>query len=83
MKVFISSDIEGVNGMTDWVEAEKGRPEYGMFVQRQDRALAPISEGLHDSDPALTAPFWRAITAERGRMGLPCATPWSRRRSFI
>ncbi len=51
MKVFISSDIEGVNGMTDWVEAEKGRPEYGMFVQRQDRALAAISEGLHDSDP--------------------------------
>lgn len=51
MHVFISSDIEGVNGMTDWVEAEKGRPEYDLFVKRLNRELTAISEGLHDSDP--------------------------------
>lgn len=50
MKVFISADIEGVNGMTDWAEAEKGRPEYDMFAMRQVKELAAISEGLHDSD---------------------------------
>lgn len=50
MKIFISSDIEGVNGMTDWNEAEKGRPEYNMFVERQGRELAAISQGLHDAD---------------------------------
>lgn len=50
MKVFISSDIEGVNGMTDWCEAEKGRPEYDLFVKRQGKELAAVSEGLHDAD---------------------------------
>lgn len=51
MRIFISSDIEGVNGMTDWNEAEKGRPEYDLFVQRQGRELAAVSEGLHLADP--------------------------------
>lgn len=53
MKVFISSDIEGVNGMTDWCEAEKGRPEYNLFVERQGKELAAVSEGLHDADGAV------------------------------
>lgn len=51
MKIFISADIEGVNGMTDWCEATKGQSEYEMFARRQDRELAAICEGLHDSDP--------------------------------
>lgn len=50
MKIFISSDLEGVNGMTDWTEAEKGHPHYDMFVARQAKELSAISEGLHDAD---------------------------------
>ncbi len=53
MKVFISADVEGINGMTEWCEATKGRPEYELFAQRQVKELAAISEGLHDSDPGI------------------------------
>ncbi|TIW77913.1 MAG: peptide ABC transporter, partial [Mesorhizobium sp.] len=31
MKVFISADIEGTAGITNWDEARKGNPDYAEF----------------------------------------------------
>lgn len=50
MKIFISADIEGVNGMTDWNEAEKGHSDYALFAERQVKELYAVCEGINDVD---------------------------------
>jgi len=45
MKVYISADIEGVAGITDWSEAEKSHPDYPEFRQRMTDEVVAACEG--------------------------------------
>jgi D-amino peptidase len=40
MKIFLSADIEGITGITDWSEAELGRAEYAEFRERMTAEVA-------------------------------------------
>ncbi len=44
MQVFISADIEGISGITDWSQATKGQPEHATFARRMsDEVQAAIN----------------------------------------
>jgi len=45
MRVYISSDIEGVAGITAWEEARKSSPEYPEFRRQMNREVAAACEG--------------------------------------
>lgn len=45
MKVYISADIEGVAGITDWSEARKEHADYRPFQQQMTREVAAACEG--------------------------------------
>lgn len=45
MKVYISADIEGVTGITDWNEAEKNHPDYPEFRERMTAEVVAACEG--------------------------------------
>jgi D-amino peptidase len=45
MKVYISADIEGVAGITNWNEAEKNHPDYPEFRQRMTDEVVAACEG--------------------------------------
>ncbi|QEW18516.1 D-aminopeptidase [Marinibacterium anthonyi] len=45
MKVFISADIEGTAGITDWSEAQKDKPEYPEFRDYMTDELVAACEG--------------------------------------
>ena len=45
MKVFISSDIEGVCGIADWDEAHKSHPDYAALAKQMTRETAAACEG--------------------------------------
>ncbi|MEO5760494.1 MAG: M55 family metallopeptidase [Mesorhizobium sp.] len=45
MKVFISADIEGTAGITDWDEARKGNPDYAEFREYMTDELVAACEG--------------------------------------
>ena len=45
MKVFISADIEGTAGITNWDEARKGHPEYAEFREYMTDELVAACEG--------------------------------------
>jgi len=45
MKVFISADIEGTAGITNWDEAKKGHPEYAEFREYMTDELVAACEG--------------------------------------
>ncbi|MGI6711432.1 MAG: M55 family metallopeptidase [Bacillota bacterium] len=39
MKVYISADMEGITGVSDWSETEKGKPEYEVFARQMTREV--------------------------------------------
>lgn len=45
MKVYISADIEGVAGITNWDEAEKNHPDYPEFRERMTGEVVAACEG--------------------------------------
>src|SRR6478735_171751 len=45
MKVFISADIEGTAGITNWDEARKGNPDYAEFREYMTDELVAACEG--------------------------------------
>ena len=45
MKVYISADIEGTSGITNWDEAEKGHPTYTEFRERMTEEVVAACEG--------------------------------------
>ncbi|MDR1705292.1 MAG: M55 family metallopeptidase [Clostridiales bacterium] len=53
MKIFISADIEGTNGITDWNETDNNKPaSYAGFARRMSLEVAAVCEGVNDYDPA-------------------------------
>lgn len=44
MKVFISADIEGVAGISNWIEARDAYPEYAYFADQMSREVAGACE---------------------------------------
>ena len=49
MKVFISADIEGTTGITDWEEATKTHATYGEFRERMTDEVVAACEGAIDA----------------------------------
>lgn len=47
MKVFVSADIEGTNGIANWGEAEK----HPVFNKRMTLEVAAVCEGINGHDP--------------------------------
>ena len=45
MKIYISADIEGTTGITDWEEAGKGHPTYQEFRERMTEEVVAACEG--------------------------------------
>src|SRR3546814_17699783 len=45
MKIYISADIEGVDGITNWNEAEKNHPDYPEFRERMTEEVVAACEG--------------------------------------
>lgn len=45
MKIYISADIEGVAGITNWNEAEKNHPDYPEFRERMTEEVVAACEG--------------------------------------
>ena len=45
MKVFLSADIEGVTGVTDWTETELGQGEYAAAREQMTAEVAAACEG--------------------------------------
>ncbi|MDM8524851.1 M55 family metallopeptidase [Desulfococcaceae bacterium HSG8] len=45
MKIYISADIEGVTGITDWDETEKGKSDYNEFREQMTAEVAGACEG--------------------------------------
>jgi D-amino peptidase len=45
MRFFISADIEGVTGINDWSETNKGNPEYAEFRTQMTREVVAACEG--------------------------------------
>jgi len=49
LKIYISADIEGVTGTTDWDETEKGEPAYAEFREQMTAEVAAACEGALDA----------------------------------
>jgi len=47
MKVFISADIEGTNGIAHWNEADRTKPDYKEFRQQMTAEVKAACEGLN------------------------------------
>ena len=45
MKVYISADIEGVAGITNWEEARKEHPTYPEFCEEMTAEVVAACEG--------------------------------------
>lgn len=45
MKIFISADIEGVTGITDWAEADLSQPDNAEFRERMTAEVVAACEG--------------------------------------
>jgi D-amino peptidase len=45
MKVYISADIEGITGVTDWNETESNKTEYGEFRQQMTKEVTAACRG--------------------------------------
>lgn len=52
MKVFISSDIEGTNGISHWDETKKDRMDYREFVSRMTQEVKSVCDGINDAYPS-------------------------------
>nr|AGS54207.1 putative amino acid amidase [uncultured bacterium contig00107] len=51
MKVFLSCDMEGTSGISDWDETEKKNAEYAPYVQRMQQEVAAACEGINQAHP--------------------------------
>ena len=51
MKIFISSDIEGTNGVCTWDETEPDKRFYPYFAEKMSREVAAVCQGINDADP--------------------------------
>jgi len=49
MKIYISADIEGVTGTTDWNEVTKNRDEYAEFQRQMTREVKAACEGAFEA----------------------------------
>lgn len=49
MKVFISADIEGINGIVDWKETEPGNNDYEMFRHQMTEEVKCACVGAHNA----------------------------------
>src|SRR3954471_23363500 len=49
MKIYISADIEGIAGITDWDEAKKAHPTYQEFRERMTDEVVAACEGAIDA----------------------------------
>ena len=49
MKIFISSDIEGTTGITNWDETEKNAPSYGYFAAQMTKEVSAVCTGALDA----------------------------------
>ncbi len=47
-KLFISADIEGTCGITDWNETEKGHADYAWFADQMSREVAAACQGAKE-----------------------------------
>ena len=47
MKIFISADIEGTNGITHWDETDRSKSEYHPFAKRMTLEVAAVCEGIN------------------------------------
>jgi D-amino peptidase len=45
MKIFVSADIEGITGITDWAEADLSRPDNAEFRDRMTAEVVAACEG--------------------------------------
>ena len=50
MKVFLSCDIEGTNGICDWRETEIGTSDIGYFANRMTKEAAAVCNGINSFD---------------------------------
>lgn len=48
-KLFISADIEGTCGITDWAETEKGHADHAWFADQMTREVAAACEGAGEA----------------------------------
>lgn len=48
-KLFISADIEGTCGITNWNETEKNHADWRYFADQMTREVAAACDGAHDS----------------------------------
>lgn len=46
-KIYISSDIEGTNGISDWNETTMGNEEYGTFAKRMTQEINSVCIGIN------------------------------------
>lgn len=49
MRLFISSDIEGTCGITDWNETKKSQPDYEYFSKQMSLEVAAVCQAALDS----------------------------------
>ena len=52
MKVFISADIEGTNGIADWDETEYEKPRYAYFAAKMTDEVGAVCKGINRADNA-------------------------------
>ena len=52
MKVFISADIEGTNGIADWDETEYEKPRYAYFAAKMTDEVGAVCKGINRADSA-------------------------------
>ncbi len=57
MKIFISADIEGITGITDWDEADLAKPGNAEFRQRMTAEVVAACEGavVSGADPYISS----------------------------
>jgi D-amino peptidase len=51
MKIYLSCDIEGTNGICSWDETEKPNAAYSYFAERMTREVAAACDGINDAAP--------------------------------
>lgn len=87
MKVFISADIEGVNGIVSWSETEPGNPDYDMFRRQMTEEVKNACIGAHEAGATeifvkdahdnarniIPSLLPEYVTLHRGWQGTPCS----------
>ena len=78
MKVFISADIEGTNGIADWDETEYEKPRYAYFAAKMTDEVGAVSSirlpffgyGLDVTDGRIDLDFRVHVTGSKGKAGV-------------